>query len=68
MNIIKVTSTSSSVKVLRPKLLDIPIQIENIKIDDLENIIIEGKNAEINKKMSIQFNKFMLNQTKQIVS
>ena len=68
MNIIKVTSISSSIKVLRPKLLDIPIQIENIKIDDLENIIIEGKNAEINKKMSIQFNKFMLNQTKQIVS
>jgi hypothetical protein len=68
MNIIKVTSISSSVKVLRPKLLDIPIQIENIKIDDLENVIIEGKNTEINKKMSIQFNKFMLNQTKQIVS
>ena len=68
MNIIKVTSISGSVKVLRPKLLDIPIQIENINIDDLENVIIEGKNTEINKKMSIQFNKFMLNQTKQIVS
>jgi hypothetical protein len=66
MNIIKVTS--NSVKVLKPKLLDIPIQIENMKIDELENVIIEGKNAEINKKISIHFNKFMLNQTKQIVS
>jgi hypothetical protein len=68
MNIIKVISSSNKVKILRPKWLDIPIQIENMRTDELENILIEGKNTEINKNMIIQFNKFMLYQSKKIVS
>lgn len=59
LHIIKLEN--NKIKVLRPVQMLFPIYVENIILDNHENIILTGKINDIDKHISITYNKFLHN-------
>jgi hypothetical protein len=59
LHIIKLEN--NKIKVLRPVQMLFPVYVENISLDNHENIILTGKINDIDKHISITYNKFLHN-------
>jgi hypothetical protein len=57
----KPSSDLPTIKLLRPQLLDFPIHITDISVDNNNNLIINGNIEENSDQIEIIFNKFLLN-------